>query len=45
MRTVNRDLSRASEMTAANARMTIDSATRKEVKPTFTAKLSGSQRP
>lgn len=45
MRSMNRDLGRAAEVTAANARMTIDSATRKEVRPTFTAKISGSQRP
>lgn len=45
MRTMNRDLGRTAEMTAANARVTIDSATRGDVKPTFTPKISGSQRP
>jgi hypothetical protein len=45
MRAVNRDLNRAAEVTAANARVTIDSATRNGVEPTFTPKISGSQRP
>jgi hypothetical protein len=45
MRSVSRDLGRAAEVTAANARVTIDSATRKDVKPTFSAKISGSQQP
>ena len=45
MRSVNRGLNRAAEVTAVNARTTIDSATRKGGEPTFTAKISGGQRP
>jgi hypothetical protein len=41
----SRDLGRAAEFTAANARTTIDSATRKDVKPTFDPKISSSRRP
>jgi hypothetical protein len=44
-RAVNRDLNRAAEVTAANARTTIDSATRSGAEPRFTEKISGSQRP
>jgi hypothetical protein len=45
MGAVNRDLNRTAEVTAANARVTIDSATRNGVDPTFTPKISGRQRP
>ena len=45
MRAVRRDIGTAAEAGAANARARIDSATRKEVRPTFSARLSESQRP
>ncbi|MGQ0713391.1 MAG: tetratricopeptide repeat protein [Gemmatimonadaceae bacterium] len=45
MRMVTRDVGTAAEMGAAHARARIDSATRKDVRPTFSAKPSGSTRP
>jgi hypothetical protein len=45
MGTVNRDLNQAAELTAVNARSTIDSATRRGVEPTFNPAISGKPRP